>query len=445
MSQRQFGFAVLWVGLLCVALVSRAGWAQEAPAPEAPPSDAAPAQDNSPAPQDPPSPPAEPAPQPSPAPATETPAPTAQEPAPADPAPAEPAAAPAAAATQPAMDPAQARAEYEARFLEWKEMLKYLRTLKHEYQLADEAKRSEMEKQWQVELDKTAAFLPTLVTAAVNAYRAAPNEDRELANFLMKVLEDDINSDKYDQAAQIADVMLEGQSELPAIYRAAGIAHFALNNLDRTLSILQQAEKMSALSSDARALRSEVTKYVDYWKREQELRAKEAAADDLPRVKLTTTKGDIVLELFENEAPETVGNFINLVEKGFYKDLTFHRVIAGFMAQGGCPEGDGTSGPGYSIYDECGKPDARMHFRGSVSMAKTEAPNSGGSQFFICFRPAPNLNGIHTVFGRVLEGQDVVDRIQRREPKDADVAADKILQAEVLRKRDHEYLPHKVE
>ena len=324
-------------------------------------------------------------------------------------------------------------------------MLKQLRTLKHEYQLADEAKRAEMEKQWKVELDKTAAFLPTLVTAAVNAYRAAPNEDRELANFLMKVLDDDISSDKYEQAAQIADVMLEGKSDLPTIYRAAGIAHFALNNLDKTLSILDQAEKMSALSGDARQLRAEVDKYVEYWKREQELRQKEAAADDLPRVKLTTTKGDIVLELFENEAPETVANFINLVEKGFYKDLSFHRVIGGFMAQGGCPEGDGTGGPGYSIYDECEKPDARMHFRGSVSMAKTNAPNSGGSQFFICFRPTPNLNGIHTVFGRVLEGQDVVDRIQRREPKDNAPEADKILNAEVLRKRNHEYLPHKVE
>ena len=429
MSQRLSGFAVLWAGLLCVALVSRAGWAQDSPAPDAPPSDPAPAQDESPAPQEPTPPPADPATPPSAEPAPDSPAPATQEP----------------AAQAPAVDPAQARAEYEARFLEWKEMLKQLRTLKHEYQLADEAKRGEMEKQWKVELDKTAAFLPTLVTAAVNAYRAAPNEDRELANFLMKVLDDDISSDKYEQAAQIADVMLEGKSDLPAIYRAAGIAHFALNNLDKTLSILDQAEKMSALSTDARQLRTEVSKYAEYWKREQELRQKEAAADDLPHVKLTTSKGDIVLELFENEAPETVANFINLVEKGFYKDLTFHRVIGGFMAQGGCPEGDGSGGPGYSIYDECGKPDARMHFRGSISMAKTNAPNSGGSQFFICFRPTPNLNGIHTVFGRVLEGQEVVDRIQRREPKEKAAEADKILNAEVLRKRNHEYLPHKVE
>ena len=153
-----------------------------------------------------------------------------------------------------------------------------------------------------------------------------------------------------------------------------------------------------------------------------------------------------MLELFENEAPETVGNFISLVAKGYYDGLTFHRVIAGFMAQGGCPVGDGSGGPGYTIYDECNKPEARKHFRGSLSMAKTQAPNSGGSQFFITFRPAPSLNGRHTVFGRVIEGMDVVGRIQRREPDQKDAAEpDTIVKAEVLRKRDHEYLPRKVE
>lgn len=176
------------------------------------------------------------------------------------------------------------------------------------------------------------------------------------------------------------------------------------------------------------------------------MRQKEAAADDLPRVKLTTTKGDIVIELFENEAPETVANFISLVKKGFYDGLTFHRVIAGFMAQGGCPDGDGTGGPGYTIYDECEKPVIRHHFRGSVSMAKTNAPNSGGSQFFICFRPSPDLNGKHTVFGRVLEGLEVLNKLQRRDPtKKNEPEPDKIVKAEVLRARDHEYLPHKVE
>ena len=193
----------------------------------------------------------------------------------------------------------------------------------------------------------------------MNAFRAAPNEDRELATFLVKLLQDYVANDQYEAAAALGNALIDGQCDMPQIYREAGMANFAINNLDRTLEILDKAEATSALSGDSRELRKAVEDYKGFWAQEQELRQKEAAADDLPRVKLTTTKGDIVLELFENEAPETVGNFISLVKKGFYDGLTFHRVIAGFMAQGGCPDGDGTGGPGYAIYDECEKPAVR--------------------------------------------------------------------------------------
>ena len=225
MSQRRSGFAVLWAALLCVALVSRAGGRRIRPLRMPRRVNRLRHQDETPAPQEPTPPPADPATAPSAEPAPDSPSPTGtQDPPAQDPAAPDTASQPRLAdeavtgqTPPPAVDPAQARAEYEARFLEWKEMLKQLRTLKHEYQLADEPKRGEMEEQWKSEFDKTAAFLPTLVTAAINAYRAAPNEDRELANFLMKVLDDDIKSDKYDQAAQIADVLLEGKSDLPPI------------------------------------------------------------------------------------------------------------------------------------------------------------------------------------------------------------------------------------
>ena len=350
------------------------------------------------------------------------------------------------AAQAAAPDPQQARKEFEAKFAEWKELIKRLRTLKHDYLLADEPTCAAMEKQWPEAVAAVNAFLPTLVAAAANAYRAAPNEDRELESFLVKILDDDVLNDRYESAVTIADVLIAGQCDMPQIYWGGGVANFSLNNLDKALSLMGHVEANSEHGAEAQDLRKKMEEYVEFWKQEQEYRQKEATADDLPRVKLTTTKGDIVLELFENEAPETVGNFISLVEKGFYKDVTFHRVISGFMAQGGCPVGDGSGGPGYTIYDECKKPEARKHFRGSLSMAKTQAPNSGGSQFFITFRPAPGLNGLHTVFGRVIEGMDVVDRIQRREPDQKDAAdPDTITGAEVLRKRDHEYLPHKVE
>ncbi len=129
-----------------------------------------------------------------------------------------------------------------------------------------------------------------------------------------------------------------------------------------------------------------------------------------PTVHMATDKGDIVLELFAGEAPGTVANFTKLAESGFYNGLTFHRVIPNFVIQGGCPKGDGTGGPGYTIKCETdGNP--HKHVRGSLSMAHA-GKDTGGSQFFICHSPQPHLDGKHTVFGQVIEGIEVVDAVR---------------------------------
>jgi peptidyl-prolyl cis-trans isomerase B (cyclophilin B) len=153
-----------------------------------------------------------------------------------------------------------------------------------------------------------------------------------------------------------------------------------------------------------------------------------ALPDPLPVVTISTSRGDIQVELFEDDAPNTVANFISLVESSFYDGLTFHRVIPDFMIQGGCPRGDGSAGPGYRIDTE---PSKRKHLRGVISMANS-GPNTEGSQFFITHVPCPHLDGKHTVFGRVLDGQDVVDAIKQ---------GDKITRIVVNQKRDHEYKP----
>lgn len=178
------------------------------------------------------------------------------------------------------------------------------------------------------------------------------------------------------------------------------------------------------------------------WQREQEFRAADAKADDLPRVSLETNKGTIVIELFENEAPNTVANFVSLVEKGFYNGLTFHRVLEDFMAQGGCPTGSGSGGPGYAIACECNAANARHHFPGTMSMAHS-GPNTGGSQFFLTFEATPHLDNRHTVFGRVIQGEDVLPKLQRIDPqrRQPGVQPDKIVKATVIRKRDHKYEP----
>ena len=177
---------------------------------------------------------------------------------------------------------------------------------------------------------------------------------------------------------------------------------------------------------------------------EMTLRAAEATADDLPRIRIKTSAGDLVVELFENEAPNTVANFLSLVEKGFYAGTPFHRVIPEFMAQGGDPTGRGSGGPGYVIPCETGEPHARKHFRGSLSMAHA-GKDTGGSQFFLTFRPTEHLDGKHTVFGRVIEGFEVLPKIHRTQAPDGrpipGIKPDTILSAEVVRKRDHDYAP----
>lgn len=127
-----------------------------------------------------------------------------------------------------------------------------------------------------------------------------------------------------------------------------------------------------------------------------------------------TNKGDIKLKLYGDETPNTVANFAYLAKDGFYNDKVFHRVIPGFMAQGGCPHGIGTGGPGWSIACETDK-NIHKHVKGTLSMAHA-GPNTGGSQFFICFVSCPHLDGVHTVFGGIEDGDDasfaVLDSIE---------------------------------
>ncbi len=124
--------------------------------------------------------------------------------------------------------------------------------------------------------------------------------------------------------------------------------------------------------------------------------------------------GEIVIELDYENAPNTTKNFVELASKGFYNGLTFHRVIRGFMIQGGCPKGNGTGGPGYSIKGEFrsnGFDNKIKHVRGVISMARSYLPDSAGSQFFIMHKDAPHLDGEYAAFGKVIKGMDVVDKI----------------------------------
>jgi len=129
--------------------------------------------------------------------------------------------------------------------------------------------------------------------------------------------------------------------------------------------------------------------------------------------KINTDKGTMVVEFYEKDAPNTVNNFVKLAKDGFYKDLNFHRVIPGFVAQGGCPNGRGDGGPGYNIDCELDG-DNQHHDKGVLSMAHA-GRNTGGSQFFLCHnrQGTQHLDGNHTCFGKVVDGLDIVDQVQQ--------------------------------
>ncbi len=151
------------------------------------------------------------------------------------------------------------------------------------------------------------------------------------------------------------------------------------------------------------------------------------------KVSLETTEGTIVLELYTGEMPITAGNFVKLVNEGFYDGVIFHRIIDGFMIQGGDPTGTGTGGPGYKIKDEFTGTDLDKNYRGTVSMANA-GPNTGGSQFFINLADNNFLDGKHPVFGKVIEGMDIVDIIGNTETdkQDRPIEEVKIISAKVI-------------
>jgi len=282
-------------------------------------------------------------------------------------------------------------------------------------QATDSTAQENIKKQYIALTEQANALVGEIKEAAEAGFASDPN-NQEAAKTLVGIMMNDAEFGRDQEALRIGDLLIKGSVD-PALFKTAAGA-------DR-------------LSIDSKELFDELT-----------IRQIEAKADDLPRVKLKTNQGDIVVELFENQAPIAVGNFVNLVESGFYNGLNFHRVIEGFMAQGGDPEGNGTGGPDYNIPCECYTPEARRHFTGSLSMAHA-GKDTGGSQFFLTFRRTKSLDGKHTVFGRVIEGSNLLDKLTRtydfqtNQPLPG-VTPDQIVSAEVIRKRDHDYVPTKV-
>jgi cyclophilin family peptidyl-prolyl cis-trans isomerase len=335
----------------------------------------------------------------------------------------------------------EAKSRWESLYGRWKEILDQLQRLRWDYRLVSPARAREIEQEWEKLLAAGRELEPQLIEAAYQLFRHDPRRYFEEGQFLLAVVATWYDQDNFEPAYDLADRLIAAGHPNPAVYALAGVAAFVLHEYDRAEELLRIAEKRGSLSEGGQKMLRDLEYYRQAWERERVLREKEAKADDLPRVLLITTQGDIEVELFENEAPNTVANFISLVEKGFYNGVPFHRVVPHFVAQTGDPTGTGMGGPGYRIACECYRPEHRLHFRGSLSMAHA-GRDTGGSQFFICLMPQRHLDGKHTVFGRVVRGMEVLAKIKRRDPDDpAPPEPDRILEARVLRKRPHPYEP----
>lgn len=348
-----------------------------------------------------------------------------------------------------AQDPTPARAKFEAVFSDWKAVLEKLRLIEATSQQAEDDELAKLSADFKTLLEEGEKLIPKMRDAAVDVYKEAPNEDRQIAEWLANISSDFVQADRFDEAWPAISALIDGKAEDPVLYNDAGIVAFAKHDFEKAKEYFTRAAAAGVLTGQSQSMLLEVENYLQYWEREKELIEKaDALKDDdrLPRVRMETNKGTMIIELFEDEAPGTVGNFLSLVENNFYDGLTFHRVLPGFMAQTGCPDGNGGGGPGYEIFSEYPRPNSRKHFTGTLSMANI-GRDTGGSQFFITFLPAPHLNGKHTAFGRVIEGLDVLAKIKRRNPEkstDLAITPDKIIKIEVLNKRDHAYVPNKV-
>ncbi len=360
--------------------------------------------------------------------------------------------------------------EFDEQASKLREHLTTMRTKWIDFHVAkDPAEIKRLKQEW---LDLTIngrKIFNDMVKVAVTELQKNPKPDSTAALFLGDVAARNADSDRFDGMLEAITALEQcgykteqfdlcvGLTAAAAndFERAAPHLKIAIENIGKAFEQLAESKKVGDEQKQELAKKMmetihlledlgnvEVNKAL--LEKENKLREADAAGEPLPQVLIKTTKGDFVVELYENQVPNTVANFISLCEKDFYNDLPFHRVITHFMAQTGCPNHDGTGDPGYSIRTELDE-NHRYFFRGTLGMALSQTPDSGGSQFYICFLPRAYLNGKYVAFGRVIEGMNVLSDIEHIDPDDKQSQGkeppDKIISTKVLRKRNHPYVP----
>jgi peptidyl-prolyl cis-trans isomerase B (cyclophilin B) len=307
---------------------------------------------------------------------------------------------------------------------------------------------------WIEKLMKNQSMLFALRNAAADLVFSDPIQYENVGLMLRDMMLNELANDRVDHWAHAARAVLRCEKIVDdEVILKAGYAGYIDCDWELATSSWAKLQAQGKLPQTEQILLSKLPEVKANWEAELELRKQDEGKNN-PRVEIVTSKGIIEVELFEDDAPETVRSFVYLVENGYYNRLPFFLVRSRLLAQTGCEKGDGKGTAGFTIRYEGDGPTARRHFRGSLAFplgidAETQKvnPDSGGSQFYFAFAPLPFLDGHHTVFGRVVKNTEFlgllkeIDMTDEEKRKNDEFKPDGILSAKVLSKRDHEYRP----
>ncbi len=356
----------------------------------------------------------------------------------------------------PEGDDSEVGKKYQSALNQFRESAVELNQVQMSFHLAENftpAFRDQISREWQEGIHKSFLAKANWLKVAGETYSSDPDKYIAIGETLCEMLLSDVELDRTDGWLEAAKAIVNSMKfEREDLLRAAGLIAYASSDFDFTDECMARVQKFHPEEVQSQFM-AEIHGVRGKWTRELEIRQREAEKNDNPRVEFITSKGKIVMELYEDSAPETVKSFIYLVEHGFFNRKSFFRVEKHICAQTGCDKGNGTGDAGYVIPSEVDNPNRRDHFRGSMAMAlgtdsKTGQvlPDTGSSQFYFSFLPMPQLDGKHTVFGRIVEGQETMnffrvmnlgEEAQRKEGKEPDV----IISSRVVRKRDTVYTP----
>jgi len=346
-------------------------------------------------------------------------------------------------------------ATYLAKAEAWRKTVELIGQTRIRYFDSTRSESEDLRDDWDRLKTEGRAQLQETVVAAKALFDAQEKPSIELALFIGRVQQKSLAEGFAAEAFRLGEKLVDVHPNVKEFQLLTAMAAIKVNEFDFAKKFFDEnGEMLAKIDSKDIMLFKVLDELITEFEREKEFR-KSDANSNLPRVAIETNRGTITVELFEDQAPNTVANFISLTEQGFYDRKVFHWALKDLLAETGVAS-LGQPPPidiDYCIADEFDREDARHHFRGSLSLGKSDEPNSGNERFFLCIQPVPFLDGKHTVFGRIVEGLDVLDNITRTHKLNEEdkpepipeVRYDLIVKATVLRKRpDSEYKIDKV-